>query len=79
MIPGFVTEKLHFFIGSYAAGDRIGTGGGEAHEGEDIEVLEVPFSETQVMVQKGEICDGKTIMLLQHLALTVFSSSEDSE
>ncbi|MBN2992716.1 GDP-mannose pyrophosphatase, partial [Pseudomonas cedrina subsp. fulgida] len=58
-----------FFIGEYQPGDRVGTGGGLAEEGEDIEVLELGFEQALGMVQGGEIVDGKTIMLLQHLEL----------
>jgi nudix-type nucleoside diphosphatase (YffH/AdpP family) len=64
MSPGSVTEKLHFFVAEYAPGDRVSAGGGNAHEGEDIEVLEVPFGEAMAMIERGEIVDGKTIMLL---------------
>lgn len=64
MSPGSVTEKLHFFIAEYTAGDRVSGGGGVAHEGEDIEVLELPFAEALAMIDRGEIVDGKTIMLL---------------
>ncbi|MCF5190184.1 GDP-mannose pyrophosphatase, partial [Pseudomonas simiae] len=32
-------------------------------------VLELGFDEALAMVQNGEIVDGKTIMLLQHLEL----------
>ena len=69
MSPGSVTEKLHFFIAEYEANDRQGEGGGLAAEGEDIEVLELSFAETLQMIKKGDIQDGKTIMLLQHVAL----------
>ena len=64
MSPGSVTEKLHFFVAEYTADDRISSGGGVAHEGEDIEALEVPFAEALAMIDRGEIVDGKTIMLL---------------
>ena len=67
MSPGSVTERLHFFVGEYQPEDRIGDGGGLADEGEDIEVLELPFDEALAMVDDGRIMDGKTIMLLQHL------------
>ena len=43
----------------------IGEGGGLAHDGEDIEVLELPFDEARAMIERGEIADGKTILLLQ--------------
>jgi ADP-ribose pyrophosphatase len=67
MSPGSVTERLHFFVGEYQPQDRISDGGGLAEEGEDIEVLELPFAEALAMVDDGRIMDGKTIMLLQYL------------
>ena len=42
MSPGSVTEKLYFFAAEYESADRVTTGGGDAHEGEDIEVIELP-------------------------------------
>lgn len=69
MSPGSVTERLHFFVAEYDAGDRVGAGGGNASEGEDIEVLELPLDRALAMIGTGEIQDGKTIMLLQHAAL----------
>lgn len=69
MSPGAVTEKLHFFIAEYSPDSRISEGGGLEDDGEDIEVLELPFSEALQMIQRGEICDAKTIMLLQYAAL----------
>ena len=71
MSPGSVTEKLYFFIAEYSADDRRGEGGGLAAEGEDIEVLEWPLARALQAIREGEIVDAKTIMLLQHLALTV--------
>ena len=70
MSPGSVTEKLHFFVAEYESGHRSHAGGGDASEGEDIEVLELPLRTALQMIATGEIQDGKTIMLLQHLALT---------
>ena len=69
MSPGSVTEKLHFFVAAYDDADRQSAGGGDAHEGEDIEVLELPLSRALAMIASGEIQDGKTIMLLQHAAI----------
>jgi nudix-type nucleoside diphosphatase (YffH/AdpP family) len=69
MSPGAVTEKLHFYLAEIDDAERRGSGGGHAHEGEDIEVLEIPLAEALAMIGRGEIADGKTIMLLQHLAL----------
>ena len=70
MSPGSVTEKLHLFVAAVADGDRRDAGGGEVDEGEDIEVLEMPLARALAMIASGEIQDGKTIMLLQHAALT---------
>ncbi len=69
MSPGSVTEKLHFFAAEVEAADRVSAGGGEACEGEDIEVVELPLHEAVTMIDAGLIQDGKTIMLLQHAAL----------
>lgn len=69
MSPGSVTERLHFFAGPYTPADRTGDGGGVAAEGEDIEVVEVPFPQALAMVRDGRIADAKTVMLLQWAAL----------
>jgi nudix-type nucleoside diphosphatase (YffH/AdpP family) len=76
MSPGSVTEKLHFFVAEYDDAARIGNGGGVPAEGEDIEVLELPFVKAMAMIENGEIVDGKTIMLLQWAALHLFTRAE---
>ncbi|TCP08264.1 NUDIX domain-containing protein [Caldimonas thermodepolymerans] len=72
MSPGAVTEVVHCFVGEYDRNARVGEGGGLAHEGEDIEVLELGFDEALRMVEDGRIRDAKTIMLLQYAALHIF-------
>ncbi|MGW7581063.1 NUDIX domain-containing protein [Kitasatospora sp. NPDC054768] len=69
MSPGSVTERLHFYAAPYTPADRTGTGGGLEEDGEDIEVLELPFADALAMVRDGRITDGKTILLLQWAAL----------
>lgn len=69
MSPGAVSEHLALFVAAYTPSDRIGGGGGAADEGEDIEVMELPLVEALAMVQRGEIADAKTVLLLQYLAL----------
>jgi len=64
MSPGSVTEVLHFFVADYAREERVDQGGGV--DDEDIEVLEMPFTEALAMIESGEIRDAKTIMLLYH-------------
>ena len=68
MTPGAVTERLSMFLADYNHDDRVGDGGGHAHEGEDIEVLELPFAEMCRMVADGRIMDAKTVMLSLFLA-----------
>ena len=76
MSPGSVTERLHFFVAEYDPSSRLNEGGGLAHEGEDIEVLELPLAQAMQMVADGRICDGKTIMLLQHAQLRLMPVKE---
>lgn len=64
MSPGSVTEKLHFYLAYCRADERISAGGGLVEEGEDIEVIEVGFADALQMIDRGEIADGKTILLL---------------
>ncbi len=69
MSPGSVTEQIHFFVAEYADTDKVGSGGGHAHEGEDIEVIEVKLDDALAMIDDGRIVDAKTIMLVYHAQL----------
>ena len=69
MSPGSVTEKLYFYVAEYQPQDRTGAGGGVKSEGEDIDVLEISLEDARRYVETGQIVDGKTIMLLYHVAL----------
>ena len=73
MSPGSVTEIVHFFICEYTASQQVTPGGGV--EEEDIEVMELTIDEALRKIASGEIRDGKTIMLLQHAALTIFNAT----
>jgi nudix-type nucleoside diphosphatase (YffH/AdpP family) len=72
MSPGSVTEILYFFIAEYDKEMKISAGGGIAQEEENIEVLEFEISRAMQMIEKGEIKDAKTIMLLQYIKLNNF-------
>jgi nudix-type nucleoside diphosphatase (YffH/AdpP family) len=65
--PGSVCEKVHYFVAPYSQAQRRHAGGGNAHEGEDIEVLEMPLAEALRQVRTGEIRDVRTIALLLFL------------
>jgi GDP-mannose pyrophosphatase NudK len=69
MSPGSVTEIVHFFIAEYEKNMKVADGGGVAAEEENIEVLEYNIDDALNMIKTGEIKDGKTIMLLQHVRL----------
>ena len=66
---GSLTELLYLYIAEYGSGQQKGEGGGLAEEGEEINVLEMSFDEATDMMEKGEIRDAKTIILLQYLKL----------
>jgi nudix-type nucleoside diphosphatase (YffH/AdpP family) len=70
MCPGSVTQKLHLFFGEYDTHMKAEEGGGAEDETENIEVLEYYFTEALDMISNGEIKDAKSVMLLQHAALT---------
>ena len=63
--PGAVKERASMFLAEYDSTAPRAQGGGHEHEGEDIEVLELPLDEALKMIASGEIVDMKTIMLLQ--------------
>ncbi len=62
--PGAVTEMLHYFIAEYKDENKISVGGGLQQEQEEIEVIEMPFTEAYNKVTTGEIKDAKTVTLL---------------
>ena len=63
--PGAVKERLTCFLADYDSAAPREKGGGHEAEGEDIEVLEPTLDEALRMVERGEIIDMKTILLLQ--------------
>lgn len=69
MSPGSVTEILYFFIAEYESTMKVNDGGGVEHEEENIEVLELNINDAMQMIERGEIKDGKTILLLQYVKL----------
>ncbi len=69
MSPGSVTELVHFFAAVIDTEDRVAEGGGLDEESENIEVMEVALKDALAMIESGEICDGKTIMLLHWLVM----------
>jgi GDP-mannose pyrophosphatase NudK len=69
MSPGSVTEILYFFNSEYNQNMKVNRGDGLETEQENIEVLELNFDKALQMIDTGEICDGKTNILLQYIRL----------
>jgi ADP-ribose pyrophosphatase len=67
--PGGTSERITLFLGEVDLCQRAEEGGGVAAEGEDIQIVLLPFHEAMDKVTHGEISDAKTIIALQHLAL----------
>jgi hypothetical protein len=53
----------------------VSAGGGIRDEGEDIEVLELPLVDALAMMERGEIIDGKTVLLLQWAHLQTLTAA----
>jgi GDP-mannose pyrophosphatase NudK len=70
MSPGSFAERLTFFVAPYTPADRITNGGGLKDEGEDIEVIETTLDAALAMIDRGEIIDVKTILLLHYAQST---------
>lgn len=65
--PGGCSEIIYLYIGY--SHKKIAAGGGKPDEGEDIQVVELPFDEAMKMVETGEICNATAIIALQWLML----------
>jgi ADP-ribose pyrophosphatase len=55
--PGFTSEYMHLFLAQ-----GLETGDQAPDEDEFVEVTKVPLSEAVGMVERGEICDAKSIV-----------------
>ncbi|MFI4994800.1 MAG: NUDIX domain-containing protein [Hyphomicrobiales bacterium] len=69
--PGYSTEKITCFLAAYDPSKKISEGGGLEDEGEHIEIVELDLDLAFEMIGAGKIVDAKTIMLLQHLKLSL--------
>lgn len=67
--PGCLTETIRLFLATYDESGRITDGGGVDHEGEDIEVIEMPLDNLFDAARSGSIFDAKTLVLVQTLML----------
>lgn len=66
--PGSVCEKVFYFLAPYTQASRQHRGGGLHHEGEEIEIIELPLAEAMRLIRTGELRDIRTIALILYLA-----------
>lgn len=69
MSPGALTETIRLYLATYGDGSRVSDGGGLDHEGEEIEIVEMPLDELYAIVGSGALLDSKTVILIQMLML----------
>lgn len=69
MSAGSISAAQTLFLARFRRTDRVAPGGGLEEEGEDIAVLHLPLDQALEMIGDGRITDGKTVILLQALAL----------
>jgi ADP-ribose pyrophosphatase len=58
--PGFASELMHLYLAtslSPAQGDRLGP-----DEDERLELVRLPFADALAAIERGEICDAKSIV-----------------
>ena len=69
--PGGSTEKIHIYFAKISDADRLDDDGGVPSEGEQIKVIEVPFSEFERGIRDRCYSDSKTLIagywLLEHV------------
>jgi nudix-type nucleoside diphosphatase (YffH/AdpP family) len=68
-MPGISTEQMDLFLASYVSADKIGSGGGLAHEHENIVVVEMALVDLATMAMTGTLTDMKTLTLVLALQL----------
>lgn len=66
--PGSICEKIYYFLAPYTEAQRHHEGGGLPHEGEELEIIEMPLTEAMQLIPKGGIRDIRTIVLLLELS-----------
>lgn len=66
---GTLTERMHLYVAEVSAADLSSRGRGNPHEGENIEVVEVPLATLYDMARHGKIEDAKTLVIVQRLML----------
>ena len=64
MSPGGSSERIYIFYGEVDLNRQTGSGGGLAHENEDIKNVLMPLSEAIAMAHDGRLEDAKTVIAI---------------
>jgi len=67
--PGVCSEQMFLYYGEVSPKDRIGEGGGEKNEGEDIQLQRLPVSDIAESIREWKIKDAKSILGLHWFQL----------
>ncbi|HEY7343172.1 MAG TPA: NUDIX hydrolase [Ktedonobacterales bacterium] len=71
--PGASSERLFLYYGTVQHAGRVGDGGGNHREGEDIKTVILSLDDALSQIASGAIVDAKTIIGLQWLKLKSLS------
>lgn len=66
-LPSRSTETITLFLAPFSAADRVSAGGGIQADGEDIEIEEIGLTELAALVDRCEMPDMKTMVLIAAL------------
>ncbi len=62
--PGGMSERIFLFAVDVSGAERVNDGGGLEDETEDIRVEELAYEQVFDLVDKGELCDAKSLITL---------------
>ena len=68
-MPGLSTERMSLYLAPYDERNRVSAGGGETHEEERIEVVELSLAQLASFADSARLADMKTLLLVQTLRL----------
>lgn len=60
--PGGSSERVHLFHITVSSSSKVGPGGGNVAEGEDIELETMPLADVPALLASGQVIDAKTLI-----------------
>src|SRR4029079_16624378 len=78
--PGGTSERIYLFYAEVRRTQKIGQGGGNKREGENIKTVRMPLAEFFDKLRNGQLEDGKLVIAAQWLkARQALMPGEDLE